>query len=213
VADAKLSALAAATGLNDADLLLLTQSGVSKSTTLNLLTAYIESRGRQVNSSTANQAFAAVEAYVTGSDVLIPANRLQAKSIYRARMQLTKTSTTGSTGTPIIAIKTGTAATTADTTRATLTFPAQTAVADSGFFDIYVTFRVVGASAVISASAVLDHGLPATGLVNTNTGLAKAVSAAFDVTPANTRIGFSFNGGASFAGNTDLVQAELMNLA
>lgn len=186
---------------------------LNKKITFSELTAYFEGRNRVSNASIANQTFSTTDAYVVGSDCLIPVIRLQQRSEYRFRMQLQKTSTTSSTATPIVTVRYGTNGSTADTARCVLTFPAQTAVADDGFIDVFVTFRQVGASAVLSATGVLDHRLASTGLCNTNTGLAKAVSGAFDSFVAGSKIGVSFNGGASFAGNTDLVQAELMNLA
>jgi hypothetical protein len=210
--DKKLSELAAAVGLNDADLLLISQSGLSKSATLNLLTSYIESRGRQMNASVANQAFTTADTYITGSDVAIPAGRLQAKSMYRLRFQLTKTSA-GGVAAPVVTIRVGTAGAIGDTARVVLTFAAQTAVADAGFIDVYATFRVVGAAAVLQGAALLDHQLAATGLSTSNTSTPRTTSGTFDSTVANLRIGCSFNGGAAFAGNADLVQAELMNLA
>jgi hypothetical protein len=214
MADTEVPNLAAIVTPADADVLHIVNGGVSKKISLQQLTAYLEERGRRVNASVANQAFAAADTYIAGSFVTIPAGRLQAKSIYRLRMQLQKTSTTGSTATPIATVRLGTAGTTADTARATLTFPAQTAVADDGFLEVFVSFRTVGSgtAAVISSHGILDHRLASTGLVNTNTGFAKAVSAGFDSTVAGLGIGVSFNGGTSFAGNTDLVQAELLNL-
>lgn len=213
MADTEVPNLAAIVTPGDADVLHIVSSGVSKKISLTQLTAYFEQRGRQVNAAVANQTFGATDTYIAGSYVTIPATRLQAKSIYRMRMQIAKTSAAG-VATPIVTVRLGTAGTTADTARATLTFPAQTAVADDGFIEVFCTFRTVGSgtSAVISAHGILDHRLPATGLVNTNTGFAKAVSAGFDSTVASLGIGCSFNGGTSFAGNTDLVQTELMNL-
>jgi hypothetical protein len=215
MADAKLSTWPTAGALADTDVLPIINGAASAKVTLNTLTAYFEQRGRQTNANVAQQTFAATDAYVTGSDVLIPNARVQAKTMYRARMEITKTSTTGSVSTPIVSIRIGTAGTTADTARATLTFAAQTAVADTGFLEIFVTFRTVGSgtTAVISATGILDHVLAATGLSTANVSVAKAVSAGFDSTVSNLRIGWSFNGGTSFAGTTNMVQAELFNLA
>lgn len=210
--DTKISALTAVTTPADTDELPVNQAGVSKRLTLTQLTAYIESRGRQMNASVANQSFTTSDTYITGSDLLIPAGRLQAKSVYRLRMQMTKTDTASTTAS-IITVRFGTAGTTADTGRATLTFAAKTAVADAGFYDVYVTFRTVGTTGIIQAAALLDHQAATTGLANVNTSMVRATSSGFDMTVANLRVGCSFNGGTSFAGNTDLVQSELMNLA
>lgn len=212
MADSRISELPVASAVTATSQLVINDAGTTKSATGAVLKSYIDQR--VVNASVANQAFTTTDAYITGSNCAIPTGKLQAKSFYRMRMQLQKTSTTGSTATPIVNVRIGTAGTTADTARATLTFPAQTAVADDGFVEVFVTFRTVGSgtTAVISAHGILDHRLAVTGLVNINTGFAKAVSAGFDSTVASLQIGCSFNGGASFAGNTDLVQAELGNL-
>jgi hypothetical protein len=198
----------------DTDVFHLVSAGASSKMTLNALTSYIESRGRQTSASIAQQALSTADVYLAGSSVSIPAGRLQARSMYRARIDLSKTSAAG-TAAPVLSVRIGTAGTTADAARATLTFAAQTAVADDGFIDLYVTFRSVGAStsAVIQAAALLDHRLAATGLSTANTSIARNTGAGFDSTVANLKIGCSINMGASFAGTTDLVQAELMNLA
>jgi hypothetical protein len=206
--------LAAVTAPADTDVMHVVASGVSSKITLNSLTAYFEQRGRQMNASVAQQALSTSDVYLVGSNVTIPANRLQAKSIYRLRVELAKTSTAG-TATPILTVRVGTAASTADTARCALTFAAQTAVADDGFIDLYITFRTVGSgtTAVLQGSALLDHRLAATGLSVSNTSIARNTGGGFDSTAANLKIGCSLNMGASFAGTTDLVQAELMNLA
>lgn len=212
MADTKVSALAAASALDGTEVFPVVQGGVSEKATLSQVKTFVDQR--VVNCSVANQTFAAADAYVTGSNVLIPSGRLQAKSFYTARFQITKTSTTGSTGTPVITVRLGTAGTTADTARCTLTFAAQTAVADVGLIEVFATFRTVGSgtTAVLQAVGILDHQLATTGLSTLNSSVQRFTSAGFDSTVANLQIGFSFNGGASFAGNTDLVQAELGNL-
>lgn len=215
MADTKTSALAAVTTPADADVLPIVNAGVTKSISLSALTAYFESRARQNNASVAQQAIAAVDVYLAGSNVAIPAGRLQAKTMYRARVQIAKTSVAG-TATPIINVRIGTTASTSDTTRCTLTLAAQTAVADNGFLEVFVTFRTVGSgtSAIIRGTAILDHTLASTGLSTANISVASATSAAgFDSTVASLQIGLSANMGTSFAGTTDMVQAELYNLA
>lgn len=206
--------LAAVTSPADTDVMHIVASGTSSKITLNSLTAYFEQRGRQVNSSVAQQTISTADVYLTGSELTIPANRLQAKSIYRCRIELAKTSTAG-TAAPVLTVRVGTAGAIGDTSRAALTFAAQTAVADEGFIDLYVTFRTVGSgtSAVLQAAGLLDHRLAATGLSTANTSIAKNTGGGFDSTVANLKIGCSLNMGASFAGTTNMVQSELMNLA
>lgn len=187
--------------------------------TFSELVAYIEGRGRQNNASVANQgAGFATDTYLTGSYVTIPTNpaggnRLQAKSKYRLRFNATKTA--AGTATPIINVRLGTAGTTADTSRLTLTHAAQTAVIDEMVYDLSVVFRTVGSgtSAVIAGIGVLDHRLASTGFANVNTSIQQGVSAGFDSTVASLGIGVSVNGGTSAAWTVNLVEAELYNLA
>lgn len=163
------------------------------------------------NQSTAQQgAGFASDTYLTGSDITLPAG-LQAGSRYHLVFDVNKTA--ASTATPAITIRFGTAGSTADTGRATLTFLAQTAAADDGVFEIWVTFRTVGAATVIQAVGNLRHRLSTTGLANLPGPTVRATSASFDATPAGTKIGVSVNGGTSASWTVQLVQAELTNLA
>jgi hypothetical protein len=214
MADAKISALPSAGTLADTDVLALVNGGGTTQVSLNTLTAYFESRARQNNASVAQLTLGAVDVYATGSDVPIPSGRLQAKSMYRARMEVTKTSVAG-VATPIVTMRFGTAGSTADASLGTLTFAAQTAVADTGFLEVFATFRTVGSgtTAVIAGTGVLDHTLAATGLSTANVSVAKLVSAGFNSTLASARIGFSVNFGTSFTGTSNMTQAELFNLA
>jgi len=215
MADTKISALSAVTTPADTDEVPVNQASTTKKVTLNQLTTYFEQRGRQNNCSVANQTpTGGTDTYVTGSDVTIPAGRLQAKSRYRLRIWLDKTSTAG-TASVVLAVRIGTAGTTADTARATLTFAVQTAVADEGVIDLDVTFRTVGSgtSAVIQANGILDHRLATTGWTNVNSSLQAATSAGFDSTVANLKIGCSINTGTSTVSTIRQVTAELFNLA
>lgn len=165
------------------------------------------------NASVANQgAGFATDTYLTGSSIAIPSGALQAKSIYRCRFAVTKTA--AGTATPIINVRFGTNGSTADTSRGTLTFSAQTAAADEATFEIVVVFRTVGSgtSAVIQSSAQLQHRLSITGF---GTGVSEpeaATSGGFDSTVANSIIGVSVNGGTSAAWTVTQVVAELLNL-
>jgi hypothetical protein len=215
MADTKISGLTGVTTPADTDELAVNQGGASKKVNLNQLTTYFEQRGRQNNASVANQSpTGGTDTYVTGSDVAIPSGRLQAKSRYRLRIWIDKTSVAG-TASVVCNIRLGTAGTTSDTSRATLTFAVQTAVADEGVIDIDVTFRTVGSgtSAVIQANGILDHKLAATGWTTVNSSLVKATSSGFDSTVANLKIGCSINTGTSTTATISQVTAELFNLA
>lgn len=218
MADTKISALTAVTTPADADVLAIVNGGLSKNISLTQLTTYIEQRGRQNNASVANQTGFASDTYLTGSYVTIPTNpaggnRLQAKAKYRVRFSVTKTA--AGTATPIVNVRLGTAGTTADTSRLTITHTAQTAAIDTMSYDLSVVFRTVGSgtSAVIAGVGILDHTLASTGFSVSNTSIVQAVGSGFDSTVANLGIGMSINGGTSASWTVSVVEAELYNLA
>ena len=72
--------------------------------------------------------------------------------------------------------KTGPAGTTADTTRATHTLAAQTAVVDDGLFEISAVLRALGASAVIESTLRMEHTGASVGMDNSiGVGLGKRI--------------------------------------
>lgn len=184
-------------------------SGTNKKhTTSDLVVAL----GSVYNASVASQTGFSADTYLVGSSIAIPAGRLQAKSLYRCKFNVVKTA--AGTATPIINIRFGTAGSTADTSRGTLTFSAQTAVIDEGVFDFTAIFRTVGSgtSAVLRSLCRLTHRLSITGL---GTGVSEpeiALSGGFDSTVASSIIGLSVNGGTSAAWTVEAVTAELVNL-
>jgi hypothetical protein len=137
--------------------------------------------------------------------------RLQVGSMFRWKFRTNKG---GGTATPIYTIRVGTAGTTSDTARITMTGAAQTAVADEGWVEIDVGFRAVGASAVMVANHGLWHRLATTGLSVTasNVFMTPVVSAAFDATPTGSIISLTVNPGTAGAWVTDLVTLDASNL-
>lgn len=163
--------------------------------------------------STAAQTIAGnSDTYIAGSGVTIPAGKIQVGTKYRCKFNVVKTA--AGTTAPVISVRLGTAGTTADTARATLTYAAQTAVADEGEIEVVVVFRAIGAAAgVIQAIGNLAHRLITTGLNVTATFTSvKNTSATFDSTTP-TKIGLSLNVGASGSWTMDLVEAAVENLA
>jgi hypothetical protein len=154
----------------------------------------------------------AVDTYLAGSGVAIPAGLLKATSKYRCRFTVTKTA--AGTAAPIISVRFGTVGSIADAARCTLTFALQTAAIDEGVFDVEVVFRTVGAgtTAVLQAVGTLAHRLSVTGLSVDVTGVKFSTSAGFDSTVAGSIIGLSVNGGLSAAWTVAVVSAELVNL-
>lgn len=153
----------------------------------------------------------AVDSYLGGSAIAVPAGRVKAGTRYVLSFDVSKTAA-GTAG-AILTLRFGATGGLGDAVLGALTFPVQTAVADDGRFTLEVTFRSAGNAAVVVAVASLSHGLSATGLANMAGPLRRVVSAAFDATAANLQIGLSVNGGASAAWTISQVQARLENLA
>src|SRR5438046_1702111 len=66
-----------------------------------------------VNASTADLTVAAVDIYVAGSNLAVPAHGLNAGTIFRWRFVMTKTA--AGVASPVVTVRVGTAGTTADT--------------------------------------------------------------------------------------------------
>lgn len=207
------SALPAAGTLLDANTLFGINGGVTSEFTLSQLTAYFESRARQHNASVTTQVTGAVDVYITNSNVLIPANRLQAKSKYRLDLSLTKGA--AGTGTPTFNVRVGTGGILTDASRCLFTWPAaNTAVADEMKVEILCTFRTVGATttAIIEGQLVGQHELTATGFGGTgltNTIILNTTGGGFDSTVAGLQIGCSVNAGTAGAWSIRQAQAVL----
>jgi hypothetical protein len=151
----------------------------------------------------------ASDTYLTGSARNVT-SRLKQGTRYRCVFDVSKTA--AGTAAPAIVVRFGTNGSTADAAAATLTFPAQTAAADEGMFEVFVTFRSVGGAGVIQAVGKLVHQLAATGFSTAASPVVRATSAAFDTTVAGSILGLSVNGGASAAWTVSLVQSDFSNL-
>lgn len=161
--------------------------------------------------ATVSAAYAA-DTYLAGSGVTIPsAGDFAVAEQYICRFDMTKTA--AGTAAFVITVRMGTLGTVSDAAILTFTFGAGTAAADTGLFEVLVTFQTVGSgtSAVIQGAASCIHHLAATGLVSTGAsgvGIILGTSAGFNSTTP-TVIGLSVNGGASFSGTNTIVQARL----
>jgi len=166
----------------------------------------------QYNQSVAVQTPAVTDTYLVGSAIAIPASSLKIGTRYHMIFNVSKTA--AGLATPILNIRFGTAGTTGDAARCTLTFTAQTAAIDAGTFEVWTTFRTVGSgtSAVLQCVGQRSHGLSITGLGNLVSNTILATSAGFDSTVANSKIGASITSGTSAVWTIQLVQAELENL-
>lgn len=163
------------------------------------------------NASTASMAAGlATDTYITNSNIAIPLQGVKVGSTYRCVISVSKTA--AGTATPIVQVRIGTAATTADTSRLSFTFSAGTAATDVGLFKVIATFRTVGSgtSAVLQGHCALTSQ-PTTGFSSLLKGV-QTTSAGFDSTTANSFIGVSINGGASAVWTVTQVFAELINV-
>ncbi len=182
----------------------LTSNGTTwSSTALPTATVYNESIASQ------GPGFAS-DTYLTNSSTSVPTTGLKIGSRYHMIFQVSKTNA-GTAG-PILNVRYGTAGAIGDTARCTITFSAQTAATDTGTFEVWVTFRDVGASAVMHCVAQRRHGASVTGLGNLVSQTLNNTSGTFDSTVSDSKIGVSVNGGGSASWTVTMVQAELENL-
>ena len=157
----------------------------------------------------------ATNTYMQGSGIIVPSSGFVPGSMYHCVFDMVKTA--AGTATPIVTVVIGTLGTTGDAARLTFTFGVGTAVADTAIVEIWAHFRTVGSgsAAVLVGVCTITHALAATGITTTGAsgaGQIAVVSAGFDSTPANQKIGVCFNGGSLFAGTCTLVQARVRNL-
>jgi hypothetical protein len=161
------------------------------------------------NGSSAQATGFASNTYLAGSVITVNAGDWKVGSTYRCMFDMAKT--TAGSAAPVITIYIGTNGSTADTAAQTITFAAATGVADTGIFEVFVNFRAIGASATISSVGRCVHNLAATGLTSTGASgsgtISNSTSSTFNSTAA-TKIGIAFNGGASYVGTNNVVQAS-----
>lgn len=158
------------------------------------------------NGSVANQAGFSADTYLTNSGLLIGSFGVQAKTRFEWVISLSKTG--AGIAAPIYQVRIGTNQTTADTSRLTLTGPAQTGVADQAVITIVVTVRNVGAAGVLQGTVSLDHNLAATGFAVNAAGVVEGTSAAFDNSALSGNfVGLSINGGSAAAWTLTQVRA------
>jgi hypothetical protein len=159
--------------------------------------------------ATVSGAYAA-DTYLVGSAIPVPTSAFVIGMRYVCQFDMVKTAAGTAAATVIVRI--GTAGSTADAAILTFTWGAGTAAADTGMFYVTAHFRLIGSAGVLVGTCECSHALAATGLISTGAsgaGQLSVVSSAFDTSAANTIIGVSFNGGASFSGTNSLVEAEL----
>lgn len=123
-------------------------------------------------SGVASQAITTSDTYLTSSGIQIPACGMQVGMLFEWHIMVTKNNT--GTSTPIFIVQTGSAQSTADTDRLTLTGGAATAATGGGVLVVSVLVRTVSASGVIVGNFTVPQLSFGSGQVTT------AVSSTFD---------------------------------
>jgi hypothetical protein len=137
----------------------------------------------------------------------VAAGDFKLKGQYHCVFDMAKTN--AGVAAPVVTVRVGTTGTTSDAAILTFTFGAGTALTDSGIFELFVTFKAVGGSALLVGVCHGTHNQATTGLFNNGAvWVVQIGSSTFSSTTATT-IGVSFNGGASFAGTNNVVMAQL----
>lgn len=150
----------------------------------------------------------ASDTYVTNSGLLLPGFGMQAGMVFRWTISASKTA--ASTATPVYQVRIGAAQTTGDTSRLSLTGPAQTAATDIGLLTILVTVRSVSGTGVIQGTAGWSHNSAATGFANNDGGHVEGTSSAFDNSAlGGSYVGLSINGGTSSSWTLTQVVCEM----
>jgi hypothetical protein len=206
----KIGSLPLAGAFADADEFPVNQGGTTKKSTGLLVRDYLgDSRGNQ---SVADQAIgASTTAYITNSSIAVPTAKLRIGTWFRYRVWINKTA--AGTVALVLLVKLGTLGTTGDTTLFTLTLGVGTAVADSGWFDLWIVCRgPLSAAGSFQLEGNFDHNLATTGLNNVQRQLFELTSAAFDVTTAGLIIGLAITTGASYALTSKMALGEAKNL-
>lgn len=152
-------------------------------------------QGDHARASVATQSGFAADTYLTNSGLILPSFSMQAGMVFEWKIFASKTA--AGVAAPIYQVRIGANQTTADTSRLSMTGPAQTAVVDEGVLTILVTCRSVGASGVLQGYAGWQHEAA----VAAGFGEAvQATSAGFDNSALQGQfVGLSINGGASAA--------------
>jgi len=164
------------------------------------------------NFSTASQApSAATRTYLTGSNIAIPAGKMQIGTIFRWTFDVTKTG--AGTAAATFDVCFGTAGTTADTARVSFAKPAGTGVIDNAKVVIECVIRgPLSSSGIAYGHFNMTHNLSATGFATIPAVNVTTISSTFDVTVANLIAGVCITSGASDAWTIQNVIAETLNL-
>lgn len=141
-------------------------------------------------SGVASQSIVTSDTYLTSSGILIPACGMQVGQLYEWHIMVTKNAT--GTSAPVFIVQTGSAQSTADTDRLTLTGAAATAATGGGVIVVSVLVRTVSATGVIVGNFTVPQLSFGAGQQTT------AVSGTFDNTALGGQyVSLSVNPGAA----------------
>lgn len=186
-------------------------SSTKQLTTRNELGVCNSLGGLIVGANTADVVANAVDTYLTGSLLTIPQHLLQAGTILKWRLAMTKTA--AGVAAPVWSVRVGTAGAIGDTARLTFTSASlQTAAIDAGFVEITCVLRNTGAAGVLAGALTLMHNGNAAGFASIPMIVVQATSAGFDTTVASTKIGISVNPGAAGVWTHQVVLAEMSGI-
>jgi hypothetical protein len=189
MADTKISALTAAASALAADEIPVNEAGTTKKVTIQQIRALLGLG--PFNASVADQVISATTAYVTNSNLSMPATKAQIKTVCRWHLTITKTAAGVTAGCAVL-FKFGTNGSNADATILTFTFGTPTGAADTAEIDIEVTIRgPLSASCVATGCARMNHNLAATGFSTLPEEVKQVTSGTFDVTVANLIAGLT----------------------
>ena len=210
MADTKISALSAATAVADANEIPINEAGTTKKITALQVGAYMGNKLR--NASVADQVINATTAYVTNSNIPVPAGKLQIKTVLRWRIHLTK-SAAGTTAGCAVLFKLGTNGSNADATVITFTFGTPTGVADKAVIDVEIIIRgPLSASCIAEGMAEMAHNLSATGFSTLPGEVIQVTSSTFDATVANLIAGLSITTTTASVWTITGIIGEALNL-
>lgn len=183
-----------------------TTQSVNDNSTKIATTAYVDRKDATTAFNSPAQSISAnTDTYITNSGLNVPST-LHVGSRFRWRINFTKTAA-GTAG-PVYNIRYGTAGTTSDTSRLSVTGGPQSAAVETGNLVVTVTVTAVGASGTLVISVVKENGITAGGL---GPIASQSQTSTFDTTPANSIIGISVNTGASAAWTVNNLLTEIIN--
>lgn len=210
MADTKISALTAVAAAVSTHEIPTNESGATKKVTVDQIRAYVGEG--LTNNCVSDQSINATTAYVTNSNIAVPAAKLRIGTVLRWSLVITK-SAAGTTAGCAVLVKLGTAGSNADATVNTLTFGTPTGVADTARIVVEAVIRgPLSASGIIQASATMTHNLSATGFSTLPAECVQSTSGSVDVTVASLIAGLSITTTTASVWTIKSCVAEAINL-